>query len=37
MVKYTAPEMEVVLVETADIILASKGNTGEVVTPGVRG
>ena len=28
MIKYTAPEMEVVAIDTEDIILASTGNDG---------
>ena len=40
MAKYIAPEMDITLVDAADIILAStidKGDEGETVLPGVSG
>lgn len=40
MAKYTAPEMEAILLATADVITTSvsdKGDEGEVVTPGLGG
>ena len=39
MIKYTAPEMEITVIETADILMSTenKGDEGEVITPGLGG